>query len=58
MNYVNIINLYERVSAAIIAELKRQGYSSSQDPYLEAHAVSVNSLIRDKDLIGLHLMEG
>ncbi len=48
----------ERVSAAIIAELKRQGYSSSRDSYLEAHAVSVNSLIRDKDLIGLHLMEG
>lgn len=48
----------ERISAAIIAELKRQGYSSSRDSYLEAHAVSVNSLIRDKDLIGLHLMEG
>ena len=48
----------ERISTAIIAELKRQGYSSSRDSYLEAHAVSVNSLIRDKDLIGLHLMEG
>lgn len=48
----------ESVSAAIIDELKRQGYSKAEDSYLEAHAVSVRHAIRSKDLIGLHLMEG
>lgn len=48
----------EYTAAEIIKELKRQDYSRSEDEYLEAHAVCVQDAIRDRDLIGLHLMEG
>lgn len=50
--------LIERISADIAAETVKQGYSDAVGDYLEPHAVSTVSKIRDPYLIGLHLMEG
>ena len=51
-------DLVESVCAKIIEELKRQGVSDSHSDYLENHAFSMTSRIRNRDIRALHLMEG
>ena len=51
-------NQIEAVCAAIAAELRTQGLSDSEEVYLEPHAFTVQSGIRDRELRALHIMEG
>ena len=48
----------ERLCAEIASELRAQGLSDRDDVYLEPHAFAVQSGIRDREIRGLHIMEG
>ena len=50
--------LIEEISAAVAAELARQGLSSSRSDYLEPHAYEIFNSIGDRDLRSLHILEG
>ncbi len=50
--------LIETICQLVIRELREQGLSDAQDLYLEAHALSVMSRIRDPEIAGLQLLEG
>ena len=48
----------EDLCALIVSELKMQGLSECDDVYLEPHAFSIQSGIRDREIRELHIMEG
>ena len=48
----------EAVSAAVIAELKRQGLTAGSWDYLEPHAYEITKHIRGAEIAALHVMEG
>ena len=48
----------ERVSSAVITELRREGLSHSASDYLEPHAYEVMRRIRTPEIAALHVMEG
>lgn len=48
----------EDVSAAVIAELKRQKLSDGNWDYLEPHAFEIAEHIQNIDLRSMHIMEG
>ncbi len=48
----------EAVSAAVIAELKRQGLTAGNWDYLEPHAYEITKHIRGAEIAALHVMEG
>ena len=48
----------EAVSAAVIAELKRQGLTAGNWDYLEPHAYEIMKHISDGEIAALHVMEG
>ena len=48
----------ESLCAQIASELRAQGLSDCDDIYLEPHAFSVQSGIRDREIRELHIMEG
>ena len=48
----------EDLCAVIVSELKAQGLSDRDDVYLEPHAFSIQSGIRDHEIRELHIMEG
>lgn len=50
--------LVEKVSAAVIQEMKRQGLTAGSWNYLEPHGFQVMEQIRDGTLRNLHVMEG
>lgn len=47
----------EAISAALIAEVKRQGLSTSDSPDLEDHAYQVNDSIKDADIRMRHILD-
>ena len=48
----------EKLCSEIVSELRTQGLSDCDDVYLEPHAFSVQSGIRDHEIRELHIMEG
>ena len=48
----------EAVSAAVIAELRRQGLTAGTWDYLEPHAYEITKHIRSAEIAALHVMEG
>ena len=48
----------EDLCAVIVSELKLQGLSDCDDIFLEPHAFSIQSGIRDHEIRELHIMEG
>ena len=48
----------ESISAAVIAELKRQGLTAGNWDFLEPHAYEIMKHIRDGEIASLHVMEG
>ena len=48
----------ERVSAALIAELRAEGLTGGTWDYLEGHAYEIMRRIRDPEIAALHVMEG
>lgn len=48
----------ERVSAAVIGELRAQGLTDGAWDFLEPHAYAVMARIRDPEIAALHVMEG
>ena len=48
----------EAVSAAVIAELRREGLSSGSWDYLEPHSYEIMRRIKDPQIAALHVMEG
>jgi hypothetical protein len=48
----------EAICAQIASELRAQGISDCDDVYLEPHAFSIQSGIRDHEIRELHIMEG
>ena len=48
----------ERISAAVIAELRAEGLTGGTWDYLEGHAYEIMRRIRDPEIAALHVMEG
>ena len=48
--------LIESVCGAVAAELNRQGFSDTADPFLQAHLPSIMAGIQDPQIKGLHVM--
>ena len=48
----------EKVSAAVIGELRRQDLSDNPSDYLETHAFEVMERIENREIRSLHVMEG
>jgi len=48
----------EDLCAVIVSELQKQGLTDRNDVYLEPHAFSIQSGIRDHEIRELHIMEG
>lgn len=53
-----IVVAIEVISGYLVAELKKQGLTHSDDNYLETHAYEIMTKIQDKDVKKLHVMEG
>lgn len=50
--------IVENIAFQVITELKKQNLTSSDSDYLEDHAISVSSRIKDSELRNLHILYG
>lgn len=50
--------LMETICQLVIREMKKQGLSRAEDPYLEPHAISATEQIRDPQIRSLQILEG
>ena len=57
-NFKKRENIIEEICAKVVSYLQKAGLSDSYDAYLESHAFSVNSRIKNAEIRNLHIMEG
>ncbi len=50
-------DLIEKIAGKVIIKLNEKGYSTSNSDYLENHAISVQSNIKQREIRALHLMD-
>lgn len=52
------VRLIERICAEVVGELKKQGLTTLDDAFLEAHTAQIMSHVADDGLRACHVMEG